>query len=92
MRGNSQLLRSTNARVLETGSMKTPVMLLLTNDNGLEDLVADTLSEIGGISHLTRDAGDATREHGSRIEQTNAGTGACLIGGHNNANNESQRI
>ena len=34
-------------------------MLLLTNDNGLEDLVADALSEIGGISHLTRDAGDA---------------------------------
>ena len=34
-------------------------MLLLTNDNELEDLVADALSEIGGISHLTRDAADA---------------------------------
>ena len=34
-------------------------MLLLTNDNELEDLVADALSGIGGISHLTRDAGDA---------------------------------
>ena len=34
-------------------------MLLLTNDNELEDSVADALSEIGGISHLTRDAGDA---------------------------------
>ena len=42
-----------------TASMKTPVMLLLTNDNELEELVADALSEIGGISHLTRDAGDA---------------------------------
>ena len=31
-------------------------MLLLTNDNELEELVADALSEIGGISHLTRDA------------------------------------
>src|SRR6476659_10303308 len=39
--------------------MKTPVMLLLTNDNELEELVADALSGIGGISHLTRDAGDA---------------------------------
>jgi DNA-binding NtrC family response regulator len=39
--------------------MKTPVMLLLTNDNELEDLVADALSEIGGVSHITRDAGDA---------------------------------
>ena len=39
--------------------MKTPVILLLTNDNGLEDLVADALSAIGGVSHLTRDAGDA---------------------------------
>jgi CheY-like chemotaxis protein len=43
----------------ETTFMKTPVMLLLTADNGLEDLVAHALSEIGGISHLTRDAGDA---------------------------------
>jgi len=39
--------------------MKTPVMLLLTNDNELEELVADALSEIGGVSHLTRDASDA---------------------------------
>jgi CheY-like chemotaxis protein len=43
----------------ETIFMKTPVMLLLTADSGLEDLVAHALSEIGGISHLTRDAGDA---------------------------------
>ena len=34
-------------------------MLLLTNDNELEELVADSLSEIGGVSHLTRAAGDA---------------------------------
>jgi CheY-like chemotaxis protein len=59
MRGNSQLLPSTNSFVEQTGSMKTPVMLLLTNDNELEELVADALSEIGAISHLTRDAGEA---------------------------------
>jgi CheY-like chemotaxis protein len=39
--------------------MKTPVMLLLTDDSELEELVADALSEIGAISHLTRDACDA---------------------------------
>ena len=39
--------------------MKTPVILLLTSDNGLEDLVAQALLEVGGVSHLTRDAGDA---------------------------------
>ena len=59
MRGDSQLLQSTNAFVRKTRSMKTPVILLLTNDNGLEDLVAHSLSAIGGLSHLTRDAGDA---------------------------------
>ena len=59
MRGNSQFLRSGNSFVDNTESMKTPVILLLTNDNELEELVADALSEIGGVSHLTRDAGDA---------------------------------
>ena len=39
--------------------MKTPVTLLLTNDNELEESMANALSEIGGISHLARDAGDA---------------------------------
>ena len=39
--------------------MKTLIMLLLTNDNELEELVAHALSEIGAISHLTHDAGDA---------------------------------
>ena len=39
--------------------MKTPIILLLTNDNELEDVVAGSLSEIGGVSHLTRDPGDA---------------------------------
>ena len=34
-------------------------MLLLTDDNELEELVADALSEIGAVSHLTRDAGEA---------------------------------
>ena len=59
MHCNSQLLPSKNPCVDETGGMKTPVMLLLTNDNELEELVANALSKIGGISHLTRDAGDA---------------------------------
>jgi CheY-like chemotaxis protein len=59
MRGNSQLLPSTNCFVEKSESMKTPVMLLLTKDNELEALVADALSEIGAMSHLTRDAGDA---------------------------------
>ena len=59
MRGNSQVLRSGNPFAGKNRSMKTPVILLLTNDNGLEELVADALSEIGGISHLTRDAGEA---------------------------------
>jgi two-component system, NarL family, nitrate/nitrite response regulator NarL len=34
-------------------------MLLLTNDSELEDSVAEALLELGGVSHLTRDAGDA---------------------------------
>ena len=59
MRGNSQLLPSMNCSVDKDGGMKTPVMLLLTNDNELEDLVARALAEIGAISHLTRDANDA---------------------------------
>lgn len=59
MRGNSQLLRSTNLFVRKAESMKTPVIFLLTNDNGLEDLVARALSEIGGVSHLTHAAGEA---------------------------------
>jgi DNA-binding NtrC family response regulator len=59
MRCNSQLLRSANSFVSKARSMKTPVILLLTNDNELENVVAQGLSEIGGVSHLTRDAGDA---------------------------------
>ena len=59
MRCNSQFLPSMNSFVDKTESMKTPVMLLLTDDNELEELVADALSEIGAISHLTRDAGEA---------------------------------
>jgi CheY-like chemotaxis protein len=39
--------------------MNTPIILLLTNDSELEALVADALVEIGAISHLTRDAGEA---------------------------------
>ena len=39
--------------------MKTTVMLLLTNDSELEDVVAEALLKLRGVSHLTRDAGDA---------------------------------
>ena len=59
MRGNSQLLRSANSFVRKARSMKTPVILLLTSDNGLEELMAKALLQIGAVSHLTRDAGDA---------------------------------
>lgn len=59
MRSNSQLLRSTNSLVCKASSVNTPVILLLTNDNGLEDLVAHALSEIDGVSQLTHHAGDA---------------------------------
>jgi CheY-like chemotaxis protein len=55
----SQFPASRDGLIRNTKSMKTPVMLLLTNDNELEDLVARALSEIGSISHLTRDANDA---------------------------------
>jgi DNA-binding response OmpR family regulator len=41
--------------------MKTPLLLLLTNDPTLEDAVAQALSEAGGFSHLTRCASDALR-------------------------------
>ena len=59
MRDKSQLLRSRNSFVGENAGMKTPMILLLTDDNELEELVANALSEIGGISHVTRDAGEA---------------------------------
>jgi CheY-like chemotaxis protein len=59
MHGNSQLLRSANSFFGKAGSMKTPVILLLTNDNELEELMAQALSEICGVSHPTRDAADA---------------------------------
>jgi len=59
MRGNSQLLPSANSYARQAGGMKTPVTLLLTNDHASEDLIAKILSEIGGVSHLTRAAGEA---------------------------------
>ena len=59
MRGNSQLLRSVNLHAAQNLDMKTKVMLLLTNDSELEDAVAEALLELGGVSHLTRDAGHA---------------------------------
>jgi CheY-like chemotaxis protein len=59
MRGNSQLLRSTNPRGRKNSSMKIPLMLLLTNDRELEDSVAEVLLAFGGVSHLTGDPGEA---------------------------------
>jgi DNA-binding NtrC family response regulator len=59
MRRNSQLLRSAKSCVRELRTMKTPSILLFTNDNGLKDLVTQALSEIGGVSHLARDVSEA---------------------------------
>jgi CheY-like chemotaxis protein len=59
MRGNSQLTQSANPHVRKNFVMKIPVILLLTNDAELEESVAEALSRLGGVSHLTRDAGDA---------------------------------
>jgi CheY-like chemotaxis protein len=53
------LLRSVNPRVHKNSVVKIPVMLLLTNDSELENSVAEALLGLGGVSHLTRDAGDA---------------------------------
>jgi CheY-like chemotaxis protein len=39
--------------------MKTPVLLLLTNDPKLEDSVAQVLLQTGGLSHLAHSADDA---------------------------------
>jgi DNA-binding NtrC family response regulator len=39
--------------------MKTPTILLLTNDPKLEDCVAHVLQQSGGLSHLAHSAGDA---------------------------------
>jgi DNA-binding NtrC family response regulator len=39
--------------------MEPPLILLLTNDPRLEGSVAQVLLETGGLSHLTRSAGDA---------------------------------
>ena len=39
--------------------MKTPTILLLTNDPKLEDCVAHVLQQSGGLSHLAHSADDA---------------------------------
>ena len=39
--------------------MKTPVILVLTNDPQLEEAIAQTLFENGGVSHLAYGPGDA---------------------------------
>jgi DNA-binding NtrC family response regulator len=43
----------------KSADVKTPAILLLTNDPRLEESVAQALREIGGLSHLTQSAGDA---------------------------------
>jgi CheY-like chemotaxis protein len=42
-------------------AMKIRVMLLLTNDLEVEDSVAEALVKLGGVSHLTRNAGEALK-------------------------------
>jgi DNA-binding response OmpR family regulator len=42
-----------------SAGMKAPVVLLLTNDPQLEEAVAETLVENGGVSYLAYDPGDA---------------------------------
>lgn len=41
--------------------MKAPVIVLLTSDPALENVVADALIATRGISHLARNAGDALK-------------------------------
>ncbi len=45
--------------IAHIGAMKTPVILLLTNDPQLEDAVAQGLASLGGFGHLACSAGDA---------------------------------
>jgi len=56
-----QLLRSVNFVRVKHISMKTTLMLLVTNDDELENLVADALLQTGGVSHLARDADGALK-------------------------------
>jgi DNA-binding NtrC family response regulator len=41
--------------------VKAPVIVLLTGDAALENIVADALLATGGISYLARNAGDALK-------------------------------
>ncbi len=61
MRSNSQLLQSPNPHMRKNSTMKIRVMLLLTNDDELENSVAEALLDLGGVSHLTRDPGEALK-------------------------------
>ena len=61
MRGNSQLLRGVSLLMCGTWFVKAPVIVLLTSDAALENVVADALVATGGISHLTRNAGDVLK-------------------------------
>ena len=59
MRRKSQLLASARRSANENLDMKTPVILLLTNDPQVEETVALALNEIGGLSHLACCASEA---------------------------------
>ena len=53
------MLRGVNALIGEALLVKAPVIVLLTSDAVLENVVADALVDTGGVSHLACDAGDA---------------------------------
>ena len=53
------MLASARRSANENFSMKTPVILLLTNDPQVEETVAQALNEIGGLSHLACCASEA---------------------------------
>ena len=52
--------------------MKTPRVLMLTNDSQLQTAVADALSEIGGLSCLARDVGEALADVCGGVSQIDA--------------------
>ncbi len=59
MKTKSQLRASARRSTNENFGMKTPVILLLTNDPQVEETVAQALNEMGGFSHLACCASEA---------------------------------
>jgi len=58
---NRNCCKAPERSLLEVQIVKAPCVVLLTSDAALEDVVADALLAIGGISHLARNAGEALR-------------------------------